>query len=83
MLKKMIDRVGSMCDAAYFILKLSLVMSCPLMAGAAAAYAVSGGLTVTTYISYHIARELFSLPAAILFVGTISSVCIEDIVGRG
>ncbi|MBO4330560.1 MAG: hypothetical protein J5827_00630 [Oscillospiraceae bacterium] len=83
MLKKMIDRVGSMCDAAYFILKLSLVVSCPIMAGAAAAYAVSGGPTVAGCISYSISRQLFSLPAAILFAGVFSSVIVEDLVSRG
>lgn len=80
MLKKMMDRIGKMCDAAYAVLKFSLMLSCMLMAAAAAAYAMSGGLTVATYRMYHIARELFSLPASILLVATVSSVCIEDVV---
>lgn len=82
MIKKIIRRIGEMCDAAYRILKISLMLSGFLMAAAIGAYAASGGLTVYTYSAYSLAKELMSLPAAILLVGILLSVCVEDFVVR-
>ena len=71
--KKLIDRIRSMCDLSYKILKYTLIISCFMLA-ASAAILIFGN----TYSSFYLAKELYTLPAALMLVGIIISACAED-----
>ncbi len=76
--KKIWLRARKMCDAAYLIMKLSVIMSIISLVGSVIFRLLSGGLSVDTYYYYYMARELSSLPFALLLLGVILSVCFED-----
>jgi hypothetical protein len=67
-----------MCDAAYLVMKTSVILSILSLAAAAFYWLLSEGLTVDTYYYYHMARELTNLPFALLLLGVILSVCFEE-----
>lgn len=67
-----------MCELSYRILKYSVIFSCVLLAGSLILYISSGGLSVSTYDMYYCADEMLRLPFVVLLIGTIASVCIED-----
>lgn len=72
------DLLTEMSDAAFIFLKFCLMLSC-LMAVAAlytVMYMEETG-EVSIYLC-HILKELCSAPAAILLLGAIGSVCLEE-----
>ncbi len=78
MLKKIALRALDMCDAAYIVMKLSVILSCISLSAALACWLSCKGPTVESYYAYCMARELTNLPFALLLLGVILSVCLED-----
>ena len=77
-LKRIWLRASKMCDAAYMIMKIAVIISTASLAAAAICWLLSGGLTVNSYYTYYMAKEFTNLPFAILLLGVIISVCFED-----
>ncbi len=77
-IRKILRRAGSMCPAAYRIQKLSLIWSCILLTGALLLLEGVLPLTTATYAAYRLAVELMRTASAILLVGVVGAVCIEE-----
>ena len=75
---KILRRAGSMCPAAYRIQKLSLIWACILLFGALILLEGALPLSPVTYAAYRLAVELVRTSSAILLVGVIGAVCIEE-----
>ena len=75
---KLIDRIFDMCRLSYIIFKWMLLISCAMLALSLLILVYAGGFSIHTYTLYQIARELFNLPVAVLLLGSIASVCIEE-----
>ena len=71
MIRKAIARMNRAAPAAYITLKITLLLSCVIMAAA--------GICTVLGCDEHIVRELFTLPQSVLIVGGLISVIIEDI----
>jgi len=67
-----------MCRTSYLILKLSVILSCLMLAGSLILYIFSGGLSASTYKIYYTAEEMLRMPFIVLLIGVIASGCIED-----
>lgn len=79
-IKKIIKHVNSFSVPAYVILKLSIIISCLLMAAAIAVQLAARGTDLFTYSHLcTIAEYLYTMPQSILLIGGIFSAVIEDI----
>lgn len=67
-----------MCKTSYIVLKLSVILSCVMLAGSLILYIFSGGLSAFTYKIYYTAEEMLKMPFVVLLIGVIASGCIED-----
>ena len=67
-----------MCPAAYRIQKLSLIWSCILLFGAVVLLEGALPLSPATYAAHRLAMELLRTSSAILLIGVIGAVCIEE-----
>ena len=73
----------NMCPVSRLILRICLVISCLLLAGALLVFVyINYELTPQTYKLYLLAQEMLTMPSAILLVGTIGSVCAQDLYNR-
>ena len=77
-LLKIIRRAARMCPPARRIQKLSLLIACVLLF--AALWLLSGvdGFSVHTYRTFHIVYALLETGSAVLLVGVLGAVLIED-----
>ena len=75
---KILRRAGRMCPAAYRIQKLSLIWSCILLFGAVVLLEGALPLSPATYAAHRLAMELLRTSSAILLIGVIGAVCIEE-----
>ena len=82
MLRKILIRAGNMCEHAYLVQALTAVAALALLLFSLIVTLISGGLTADTYSLYRLSQELFRMPAGILLIGIIASVCIEEIEGN-
>ena len=71
MLRKIVARMNSAALPAYITLKITLILSCILMAASIAGILFGW--------DRHLVRELFTLPQSVLLIGGLLSVIIEDI----
>jgi len=77
-MKKLIYRMSKMCDEAYFIIRSSLILTCVLLSGCLLALLIAGKFSADTYELHRFAKELFTLPQAILIIAAIASAVMED-----
>lgn len=78
-IKAVISRMLSMCPEAWYIFIRSLQLSCVLLIlSAVLLIGYETGLSGGRYL-YELAGGLYELPQALLLIGAISSVCIEDV----
>ena len=77
-MRKLIHRMSKMCDESYFIIKSSIILTLILLACCLLTLLFAGGFSDDTYELHRLAKELFTLPQAILIIAAIASVVIED-----
>ena len=82
LLLKILRRAAKMCTPAYHLMRLCLLLSCGFLAAAAGLLATVDAVTTDTYACYRMAMKLVEMPSAILLIGVIGSVCIEDVLGQ-
>ncbi len=80
-LRAMIVRMLGMCPMAWYIFKRSLQLSVFLMLCAFALLVEWGGSIMVRYELYQTAVSLMETTQAILLIGVLASVCIEDFHG--
>ena len=80
-LRAIIVRMLGMCPMAWYIFKRSLQLSVFLMLCAFALLVEWGGGIMVRYELYQTAVSLMETTQAILLIGVLASVCIEDFHG--
>lgn len=78
LIRKILRRARQMCPAAYRIQKLSLIWACTLLTGALLLLESALPLTTATYGSARMAVELIRTSSAVLLVGVIGAVFVEE-----
>lgn len=78
LIRKILHRAGQMCPAAFRIQKLSLIWACILLTGALLLLEGALPLTPDTYASHRLGMELIRTASAILLIGVIGAVCVEE-----
>ncbi len=76
--RKILQRAGRMCPAAYLIQKLSLIWACILLTGSLLLLEGTLPLSPATYGQYRTAQELSRTASAVLLIGVIGAVCVEE-----
>lgn len=79
---KILRRAAGMCKPAYRLMRLCIQLSCVFLAAAAGILAALDTVNTDTYASYRMAIKLLEMPPAVLLIGVIGSVCLEDVLGR-
>ena len=59
-----------------------LFISCAMLSLSLLILVYAGEFSIHTYALYQLSRELFNLPVAVLLLGSIATVCIEDVTLR-
>ena len=77
-LKKLLNYSSEFCRESLFIIRFSLMVSCAMLTGAAALMLRCGEISARTYPLYSLARELCSLPVALLLAAVIAVACIQE-----
>ena len=75
-IKRLYRRLSNMTTEAYSVIKTSVVISCVMML-LALVFLIAADTGDNTYF-YHLAKELYALPEAVLLAGAIISVCVEE-----
>ena len=75
---KILQRAAAMCREAYRIQKLSLIWACILLTGALLLLEGALPLSPDTYAAKLMASKLMETASAVLFIGVIGAVCIEE-----
>ncbi len=75
---RILRRAANMCPAARFIQKLSIRLTCLLLGCAVLLLVRAGDLTVATYRSYRLVYALLETGSAVLLIGVLGAVIIED-----
>ena len=78
-LRRIVDRALRMCNMAYIVFLCALVLSCLLLCASLLTLIAAGAPHIEDFHLYNTALELLRLPSAVLLIGIIASVCIEDI----
>ena len=78
LIRNILRRANCMCPAAYRIQKLSLIWACILLLGALLLLVGALPLSTVTYAAHRLAIELLRTASAILLIGVIGAVCIEE-----
>lgn len=78
LIRRILRRAKQMCPAALRIQKLSLIWACILLTGALLLLECALPLTPATYVTQRLAIELVRTASAILLIGVIGAVCIEE-----
>lgn len=78
---KLIKRISRMCPASREILTRALQLSCVMALCALCLLINAGPMTAESYDTYLLAKEMITLPQAILLVATIASAMAEERAG--
>ncbi len=78
LIRRILQRAGRMCPAAFRIQKLSLIWACILLTGALLLLERAAPLTPATYAAHKLGFELIRTASAVLLIGVIGAVCIEE-----
>ena len=71
-----------MSRPAYLTIKICLLLSNALLAAALVVRVYAGPYSEATYELHHLARELYTMPQAILLISGIGSLVMEDMSNR-
>ena len=77
-IRKILRRAGKMCAKAYTVQKLSLIWACILLTGALLLFEGALPLSPLTYAAHRLALELMRTASAVLLIGVVGAVCIEE-----
>ena len=78
LIERILRRAAAMCPEAYRIQKLSLIWACILLTGALLLLEGALPLSADTYAMVQQSRKLTETASAILLVGVVGAVCIEE-----
>lgn len=76
---KFLRRAARMCPAARRIQKLSLLTACTLLSAALFLLLGVERLAPDTYRTFRLVYALVENSSAVLLIGTVGAVCIEDV----
>ncbi len=76
--RRILRRAGRMCPAASWVQRLSLAWACILLAAALALLPGSLPLSPDTYAANRLAHALMETASAVLLVGVVGAVVIEE-----
>jgi hypothetical protein len=77
-IRKLLRRAARMCRKAYLVQKLSLIWAGILLTGALLLFEGALPLSPHTYAAFRLAEELMRTASAVLLVGVVGAVCIEE-----
>ena len=77
-MRKLLTRMSTMCDEAYFIIRCAVIITGTLLLCSILIIVVAGKFSTDTYELYRLAEELYRLPQAVLIIAAIGSVIIEE-----
>ena len=75
---RILRRMLNMCDLAYEVTARSLILCCVMLFCAWMLLLDGGVFTAGTAHLYRLARELMTLPQAVLLIAALASVLIEE-----
>ncbi len=78
LIRKILRRAGRMCPAALWVQRLSLAWTCILLGAALALLLNALPLSPDTYAANRLARALMETASAVLLVGVIGAVIVEE-----
>ena len=78
LIRKILRRAGRMCPAASWVQRLSLAWACILLAAALALLLGAFPLSPDTYTASRLVHALMESASAILLVGVVGAVIIEE-----
>lgn len=78
LIRRILRRASRMCPAAFRIQKLSLIWACILLTGALLLLERASPLTPATYAAQTLSLELIRTASAVLLIGVIGAVCVEE-----
>ena len=77
--RNILRRAGKMCDPAYLVQEITALTALILLIGSMICFLSSEEWNADTYPIFLLARELFRTSSAVLLIGIIAAVCIEEI----
>lgn len=78
LLRKILRRAARMCPLAYRVQRFSVILACIQLFAALMLLVTADTFSVSTYRSFRLVDTLLDNSAAILLVGVLGAVCIED-----
>ena len=78
LIRRILHRASRMSPSAFRIQKLSLIWACILLTGALLLLEGAVPLTPATYAAQKLGVELVRTASAVLLVGVIGAVCVEE-----
>ena len=78
LLRKILRRAARMCPLAYRVQRLSVILACILLTAALWLLCAADAFSVDTYRSFRLVDALLDSSSAVLLVGVVGAVCIED-----
>jgi uncharacterized membrane protein len=78
MIQKLMRRLKGMTDPAYRVLRAGVAVSCIMLVAALLLLIAAEDPAGDTYALRRLAEELYSLPAGVLLIASIVSVCVEE-----
>lgn len=78
LLRKILRRAAQMCPPAYRVQRLSVITACIQLFAALVLLLSANTFSVDTYRSFRLVYALLENSSAILLVGVLGAVCIED-----
>ena len=77
-LRKILRRAARMCRPAYRVQRISVILACVQLFAALVLLCAAGTYSVDTYQSFRLVYALVENSSAILLIGVLGAVCIED-----
>jgi len=77
-ISKLLNYTFNFCKESLLIIRIALIGSCAMLTAAASLMLRCGEISARTYPLYSLARELCSLPVALLLFAIIAVACIQE-----
>ncbi len=78
MLRKILHRAARMCRPAYLVQKITVLIACIQLLTACMLLVSVDALSPATYRVFRLIHALLENSSAVLLIGVIGAVCIED-----
>ena len=78
LLRKILRRAAKMCPLAWLVQKGSALIACAQLGAALWLLCTAGDFSVDTYRSFRLVDALLENSSAVLLIGVLGAVCIED-----